>query len=201
MPPNRKTDNGNLAGKLHLRRYFMERYHADGSALVFDACQGSGVLWAELRRDFDCTYWGVDTKTRPGRLSVDSVRVLAQPGWTFDIVDIDTYGSPWKHWEQVLKNASRPTTVFLTIGATMHKGSVDAAALRALGLDELAHRIPESLKGKLSDFSVAYCLAMSYNYGWKVALAMEAPPNRRTRYVGVRLEPATKNAPATGGHP
>jgi len=26
MPPTKKTDNANLAGKLHLRRYFLERY-------------------------------------------------------------------------------------------------------------------------------------------------------------------------------
>jgi hypothetical protein len=93
-----KTDNHDPRAKLELRRYFLRKYHGDGLARVLDCCQGSGLLWGTLRQEFECeSYWGLDLKRKPGRLSIDSSRVLAQPGWPQDVIDIDTYGSPWKH--------------------------------------------------------------------------------------------------------
>lgn len=117
--PSNKTDNHNPAAKLALRRYFLRKYHAGERFSVLDCCQGSGLLWGELRREFsDCDYWGVDLKPKSGRLKIDSVRILAQPGWTQNVIDIDTYGSPFKHWAAMLPNVTRPLTVFLTFCVT-----------------------------------------------------------------------------------
>ncbi len=111
-----KIDNSNLADKLGLRRYFLDRYHKGREIKVFDACQGRQVLWGILRKEYSCRYWGVDTKKKKGRLKVNSERVLAEAGWDFDVIDVDTYGQPWRHWESIIKNGSRDVTVFLTIG-------------------------------------------------------------------------------------
>ncbi|HZU48538.1 MAG TPA: hypothetical protein VFA16_15010, partial [Mycobacterium sp.] len=92
-----KTDNGNLEAKLGLRRHFLRRYHMENKPMVLDCCQGDGIIWRKLRQEFECDYWGVDVKPKRGRLSIDSVRILAQPGWPHDVLDIDTYGSPWRH--------------------------------------------------------------------------------------------------------
>lgn len=184
-----KTDNSRLGAKLELRRYFLKKYHGEGPVRVFDACAGDQVIWRTLRQEFDCRYWGVDVKPKAGRLSIDSVRILAQPGWEFDLIDVDTYGSPWKHWAQIIEKKPRPLTVFLTIGSTMFGGATDDVALRAIGLWSLRHVLPTSFRRKLSDFSVEYCLAMSYLSSWHILECREATHSTSARYLGVRLEP------------
>jgi len=54
-----KTDNGHLIAKLDLRRHFLRKYHAGDPANLLDCCQGSGVIWSHLRREFPvASYWG-----------------------------------------------------------------------------------------------------------------------------------------------
>lgn len=182
-----KTDNDNFAGKLALRRYFLRRYHEGRTPLVFDACQATGQLWKALRTEFAVTYFGVDHVAQPGRLRIESERVLATPGWQFDVIDVDTYGSPWLHWEQIMKHGRAPVTVFLTIGSSMFGGSTDNAALRAVGLGRVVKRLPPSMRKKLDRIAVDACLALSFRHGWKVVDAQEAPPGRSARYLGLYM--------------
>ena len=194
MAKTTKTDNHNPAAKLALRRHFLREYHADDSPHVLDCCQGGGLLWQELRKEFAvASYWGVDVKPKKGRLKLDSVRVLAQPGWPQNVVDIDTYGSPWKHWAAMLPNIARPTTVFLTIGQVqIGGGQLIKEAKEALELKDL--RIPPAISAKLNRFAVPYLLAQSDWYGIIVTEALEAASSGNARYIGVRLEPRTKAA-------
>lgn len=197
MSTQPKTDNDHFGAKVTLRRYFLERYHTGTNgqpALVFDACQATGQLWSALRRDFRCQYWGVDKTPMKGRLKIDSSRVLEQPGWKFTVVDVDTYGSPFAHWEAILKNAKHPVTVFLTIRSAGMAGAADGALKRLIGLGALAQRVPVSMGPKLTEIGVAHCLAMSYTYGHDVIECREAPRGRTARYIGIRLEPARTSA-------
>lgn len=182
-----KTDNDNFAGKLALRRYFLRRYHEGRTPLVFDACQATGQLWKALRTEFTVTYFGVDHVAQPGRLRIESERVLATPGWQFDVIDVDTYGSPWLHWEQIMKHGRAPVTVFLTIGSSMFGGSTDNAALRAIGLGRVVKRLPPSMRKKLDRIAVDACLALTFTHGWEVVDAQEAPPGRSARYLGLHM--------------
>jgi hypothetical protein len=148
------VDNDNAKSKLDLRRHFLSTYHADGSARVFDCCQGSALIWSKLRKEFPiASYWGVDLKAKSGRLKIDSSRVLEQPGWKENVIDVDTYGSPWEHWTAILQNMGESATVFLTIG-TMSKGmqNFDRVSERALGLtfgtEELSLPAPRGAKSK-----------------------------------------------------
>jgi len=185
-----QTDNDNLPAKLALRRHFLDRY---GAASVFDACQGSGVLWKILRTEYQVErYWGVDKKEARGRLTIDSARVLESPGWTFDVVDVDTYDEPWAHWFHVLENGRADVTVFLTIGLVrMGGGQLSGRALDQLGIP---FDIPPGLKGQLSPLAVEACLASALLHGWEVAETQEAPRGRSARYLGLRLvKPAPKH--------
>ena len=120
MMADKKTDNSHLETKLELRREMLRKYQGKGSLAVIDCCQGSGVIWSILREEFKLgSYWGLDTKKAPGRLQIDSARVLCQPGWRADVIDVDTYGAPWAHWEALLPNVTGAVTIFLTIGQTM----------------------------------------------------------------------------------
>lgn len=187
MMASTKTDNGNLTAKLDLRRHFLRKYHQDEPTHVLDCCQGSGVIWGWLRQEFPiASYWGIDLKPKPGRLKLDSVRVLSLPGWPQNVVDCDTYGSPWKHWEALLGNLTRPTTVFLTIG--QWQMGTDKLILQALGLGDL--HIPPGIASKLHGRSLSYCLTRSCVYGITLLEAVEAVSHGHARYVGVRLAPA-----------
>lgn len=138
-----KQDNGDLRAKLGLRRYFLAKYHTDDLPDVFDACQGTRVLWSNLEREFELAgYWGVDQKKQKGRLKIDSARVLALPGWKWNVIDVDVYGVPWRHWLAILENATRPLTVFLTLGRAGFSGSkLSREEVAALGLGTIQKRI------------------------------------------------------------
>jgi len=200
-----KTDNHDPRAKLALRRYFLDKYHSDGSAQVLDCCQGGGLLWKELRKTHPvAAYWGLDLKPKKGRLKLDSVRVLAQPGWPHNVVDIDTYGSPWKHWEAMLPNVVRPLTVFLTIGQALGKAAtipshqqLEAAGLKFSGMRQdkgsyvlAGHNVPISLFSRAC-FDVRYELSKACVYATIVESVEVDDPrsNQPARYLGVRLEP------------
>lgn len=205
-----KMDNFDPVAKLELRRHFLRKYHADDPPHVLDCCQGSGLLWTALRREFAvASYWGVDVKPRKGRVKLDSVRILVQPGWPQNVVDVDTYGSPWKHWDALLPQISRPTTVFLTLGqkVTGIVGALSKEAIGAIGLTSLRKLLPSAFHVKIAGLCVSYLLARSYDYGITIIEAVEAvSANRDARYIGVRVEPAETNGrgadtPGRSEHP
>ena len=184
-----KTDNHNPVAKLELRRHFLKKYHADAPPDVLDCCQGSAVLWNQLRSEFlIASYWGIDQKPKKGRLKLDSVRVLAQPGWPQNVVDADTYGSPWKHWEAMLPNVVKPVTVFLTVGMISIGGSpLSSEIRRILMLGNLV--IPNAIAASLTRIALPYCLALATTGGLRIVEAVEAVSDGNARYFGVRLEP------------
>lgn len=186
----KKTDNHNPKVKLDLRRYFLRKYHADEPPRVLDCCQGSGLLWRRLREEFAvASYWGLDLKPQKGRLKLDSVRVLAQPGWDQNVIDVDTYGAPWKHWLALLENVQLPATVFLTIGQNKMVGGFQGAPPREL-VDalNLPSQLPPSIAAKLWDVGAKSLLAMGCVGRTMVAEAVEAVSDGNARYIGVRLE-------------
>jgi hypothetical protein len=160
MGQTAKYDNASFLLKLHLRRDFLKKHHAL-PCMVFDACCGKEQLWSRLRQEFPCTYWGVDVKPGKGRIHLDSTRILAQPGWDFDVIDVDTFGAPWKHYKQICLNmpAGKTLTVFLTYGFVQSMGgAISKEAKAALGLNFQRLTVPQSLAARLWKHSVRYCL-------------------------------------------
>jgi hypothetical protein len=149
------------------------------------------VIWSKLRREFKlASYWGVDLKPKKGRLKIDSVRVLDQPGWTANVIDVDVYGSPWAHWEAILRHGQAAASVFLTIGqhrAMCASSPLSKAALASLGLAPIASSLPKGLHAKLANLSVSYCLGRAAELGWTMSEAREAICQGNARYIGVRL--------------
>lgn len=192
-----KTDNHNPGAKLELRRYFLRKYHA-APPRVLDCCQATGRLWLELRKEFPLLeYWGVDLAPKKGRLKIDSVRILDQPGWRQEVVDIDTYGSPWRHWFALLRNCDHSVTVFLTIGIVrIFGGGTDAETMRELGLDSVFEKIkargikaPAGIAAAARDrLGFQACVAGALRFGFEVEECVEADnAGGNARYIGVRL--------------
>lgn len=184
-----RTDNSRLAAKLDLRRHFLRRYHPEpADRKVLDCCQGNGLIWLALRKEFPVeSYWGLDVKRRRGRLAIDSVRVLQQPGLQQNIIDIDTYGSPWRHWFALLPNVRHPSTVFLTAGRTNIPGT-SRDECHALGLDALP--VPITLLSRVRDLMQRGCLAAAAQHGLRIVEGMGVQGSEATRYLGLRIEPA-----------
>lgn len=201
MTAEAKKDNAYLAHKLALRRYFLDKYHKNPPH-VFDCCQGSQVIWTQLKSEYELkSYFGVDLKPRKGRLTIDSVRILDQPGWNFDVIDCDTYGSPFKHWNALLGQLQKPTTVFLTIGQGMSNfvltGYLEVRAIFGSTVSRrgtnwvTANGNPISPRFLSTALSVATDVLIR-RHGHPVAITecVEALAKGGTaRYIGVRIEP------------
>ncbi len=189
---SKKTDNHAPAAKLDLRRYFLSKYHPTPPRVI-DCCQGSGYLWSVLAREFPtASYWGMDKKAKKGRLRLDSRRVLEQAGWAADVVDVDTYGSPWPHWLAMLPNISGPLTVFLTWGSggpgrvKLGHDELDAMGLTLRSVKSMSGAITHNLVG----LARACCLAKAADFGLRLAEVKEAVAGGNAKYYGVRLERA-----------
>jgi len=194
----KKTDNsvGGLQRKVELRRYFLQKYHTKKLPKVLDCCQGEGLVWKEIRKEFELgSYWGVDIKKKKGRLKLESERILQQSGWDEDVIDVDTYGSPLKHYESMLPNVTKPMTVFLTFGFNVGFDGISiklpTIALEAIGFGRLVRRIPTSFHIHLWELSMRYSLFRCRAFGLKmVEIGMvKAGMGNNSRYVGLRLQP------------
>lgn len=185
-----QKDNGKLSAKLELRRYFLRRYHSSAPIRVFDACQGSGVLWRKLREEFKVeTYWGVDLKKKGGRLQADSAEILAA-GLSENVVDVDAYGSPWAHWAAILKTTRLPRTVFFTIGEFgIRQRPLSRAEASLLGIEPIYRTMPERMKLRLARTSTERLISLAEVRGFRIVEAAEADRGVTARYIGVRIEP------------
>lgn len=182
------TDNKNMAQKTAVRLHFLRKYHAD-DARVFDCCQGAGLIWKTIRQEFEvASYWGVDVKTRPGGLKMDSVKVLEQ-GVKDNVIDIDTYGEPWAHWLKLLPKVNQPTTVFLTWTSMCSLNMSDVAKQFVFG-GQL--KMPPTLFGRLWDYANQALLAAPMQFGLQVVECQESVNETTTRYIGMHIKPAGK---------
>lgn len=188
----KKTDNHNPSAKINLRLYFLRKYHPEGTATVFECCQGQGVLWREIGRQYKVkSHWGVDLKPKKGRLKIDSVRVLEQ-GLPHNVIDVDTYGNPWSHWEAILHHLVGPTTIFLTIGLVKMAGGFQGRPCKAVeSALNLPPSTPPTVFQKLASLSTEMLLAKGQEYS-TIIEAVEAVSIGNARYIGVRVEPKVK---------
>ena len=199
-----KTDNKNIAAKLKIRRYFLNRYHTDEPPRVLDCCAGGEILWTLLRGEFTVkSYWPLDIKRKSGRLNLDSVLVLSRSGWSQNVIDIDTYGGPWKHYAAMLPNVTQDTTVFLTIGNRNITSGADPPKnitqleLDAIGIGELLSEVSPGHRAMLllrqHDFILRTMLKAAESF-CEIKECAEVRCLQATRYVGLRLKSKNKKA-------
>ena len=183
----KKTDNANLNVKLLLRRYFLDKYFGKKQFSVLDCCQGSQVIWSALRREYKCRYMGVDVKPQSGRLKIDSKRLLQINADKFDVIDIDTYGSPLQHVAALMPLIKKQVILFLTYGQVrVGGGNYDHSIKRILGFDfDVPNSIGVSLQIRLFDELVAGSIIQFANTGE----CLEAPRSRSARYIGLIVIP------------
>lgn len=181
---NSKTDNHNLNAKLALRRSFLSEYPGNTKLSVCDCFSGEQEsIWTILRKEFNVSeYLALDTKQKDRRLKLDSLRYLQNQRWTHNVIDLDAYGSPWRHWFEVLRRGLA-CTVFLTVGNTMFKQQ-QQEALAKVGI---RFSIPGGLHSGLAELVTDYCLGDCL-LKFQVLRAAEAlNPGGSARYLAVRL--------------
>lgn len=183
-----QIDSSHLRWKLTLRRAYLTKY---GCRNVIDCCQGQGVIWKILRKEFDVQYVGFDRKSRTGKAQVDdSARVLSIPGHTWDVIDIDTYGAPWKHLYAAAKTITIPTTIFLTVG---RKGSIYSLPIeerKALALN-FSKPVPVPLQVRLHERAMRLILSqLPSKFRLEIIeCSMVEYYMRETTYIALRVEP------------
>lgn len=184
---SKQSDNSNLAAKLAIRRHMLDRY-PDSPRNVLDCCAGVKTIWTQLRKEYKVgQYLPFDLQVRSGTVRMNSIHALANAELVaaFDVIDIDTYGSPWPHWLAMLPHVRSAKTVFLTIGKCGGRKSVTNAELAVLGIGRLP--VPQALRWKLAPLVVSYCLTRSYGHGILIKDAVETTAIN-ARYLGLRLE-------------
>ena len=191
MAKQAKTDNAHLIAKLNLRRHFLNKY--SGPHLVLDCCQGSGSIWGTLKSEFEIkSYLGVDVKPKKGRLKIDSLKLCQQPGLVQNVIDVDTYGSPWKHYEAVCANAVHATTIFLTWGTVIQSG--DSMIARSLGIDQLRPKPPQMCLSFLTRWALPFVLGVALDRHRVIECKEVVTSSTTARYFGVRIEPISSAA-------
>lgn len=185
MSETKQTDNADKEGKLALRLCFLREHHID-DARVFDCCQGSGLVWKAVRKKFTVkSYWGVDKKTKSGRVTIDSVRIL-NAGVSENVIDVDTYGEPWEHWLALLPHVKIPTTVFMTIGSVNPLSMSNVVKKVVFGR---SLKMPPTLYAKLWDYAIETLLNAPHTHGLRVVDAREVESTNKTRHVGIHIVP------------
>ena len=184
----RETNNKGLTEKVALRRHFLRKYHAD-EAKVLDCCQGTGQIWKNLRTEFELkSYLGIDIKDGLSRVTMDSTRFLTLK-FRENVIDVDTYGEPWKHWLNLLPNVRQPTTVFLTVAAMCSMQMSIDVRLAVFGKDL---QMPQSLFASLWPYAIQSLLWMPTKHGLEVVECLESVNDHATRYLGIHIRPMQK---------
>jgi len=177
MNSQTKTDNRRLDLKIQLRRQVLDLAGL-GELRVLDLCCGEGLVWRRMRQHVKMKrYLGVDNKPRmPGVLRGDLLddRFLeALPFHQFNVVDVDTYGEPWKPWRFLYEHLAQRTAVFLTHGFASSPGGSEVSSFvrDRLGIP-LAWNIP--MNRELALFAAPYCLLSPSPAGviakaWKIS--------------------------------
>jgi hypothetical protein len=187
MKNQTKTDNHSPDAKLNLRRHFLRKLRdAKEPIRVLDCFQGSKLLWGQLESEFQiASYWGVDLKEKKGRIKIDSSRILEQEGWNQNVIDLDAYGSPWKHWRNLITTCRHSVTIFLTIGTVRR---FDKAALHLAGVDFRKMKIPNSLGMKIQERALGYAIAAAELFKLFPVEVLECVPQDGPRCLGITLE-------------
>ena len=190
MKKQAKTDNYYLEPKLLLRRYFLQKYFSGKDAIkVMDCCAGDRVIWSNLMTEFpNVEYVGFDVKPDKSKtFKIDSSRILEQPS-SYDVVDIDTYGEPWQHYFNLLKNnKSKEIIVFLTIGLVKMAGGACSALAKKYVFGDLSNKIPNTIAAPYIFRNAQILLAKAIDVQYVIDEAQEAFPQNNARYIGVKL--------------
>lgn len=182
-----KTDNKHITAKLLLRRYFLDKYHA-GGGVVLDCCQATGRIWHILRAEYPhLEYVGADIMPqKTATIKIDSSRLLMTHGWPYTVVDIDTYGEPWKHYANLCQTIAGPVTVFLTLGLIRVQGGVTSNLIRAAL--HIPRETPTALATAAHAAAADMLLFQWLNSNTKIVEIQEALPKGKARYIGIRLD-------------
>ena len=179
-----QKDNHDSTKKLDLRRAFLNDFPKDQPLSVCDCFSGENeVIWTQLRKDFNVgKYLALDIKEKRGRIAMDSLDYLKLQKFDHDVIDLDSYGSPWEHWFEVLKRV-RTCVVFLTIGQ-VRLNIQPKILLRKIGIN---FKIPASFFWPISQTCIAAGLAESLK-NYRVEKCLEAQnPGGYCRYFGIKL--------------
>jgi hypothetical protein len=137
VPKQKKTDNRSLRLKIEIRTKALAAAGLT-HVRVLDLCAGEGDIWREMRKHVDVTsYVPVDRKPRAfGSIKGEALTIARAIDLTmFDVIDVDTYGSPWEIWLNLAQRIRSREVVCLTHGTTSQGGGdISKFEMKILGI-------------------------------------------------------------------
>lgn len=187
----RRTDNANTPLKLSLRRELLRPLAARKPDFsVLDCCAGSGLLWHELKREFPAArVTPLDFKAAPGRLKIKSERFL-EVNADFDVIDVDTWGSPWAHFKAILEAPKRERVVFLTYGYRTPRRGITQISAEETEWFGCSRDMARMIFRSDPHWYCATLLAQALSAGYMAPEGFISAESLRALYFGLRLVPA-----------
>lgn len=197
-------DNTGFMSKVKLRRHMLNKHFGKDEFGVLDACEGDGHVWTVLKEEFNLSkHLGIDLKEKKGRLAVDSVDFLGEANIaSFDVFDLDAYGSPFPMYEAALSNLAKPAIFFLTFGSvgvgfsalSRHMAEVSKFFPDTLDFQFSktllnGYIVPPGIFHKVRNLTVPYCINRCEEHGFAVTDFCEVTSSATTRYFGIRVAP------------
>jgi hypothetical protein len=107
-------DNKNLEIKINLRKEYLTK---DKNYKVLNCCAGDNKIWNEISKEYKVETTNIDLKKNDNSFTADSSK-LSESISSYDIIDIDTYGSPSTHISNFLSKFKTGQIIYLTNGTT-----------------------------------------------------------------------------------
>jgi hypothetical protein len=141
---------------------------------VLDCCAGDGYLWRSVSGLFggEVERLAFDLKAGKGRYRLDSRRFLSTGNLSrFDVIDIDTYGSPYEHLFAAFGNPTLADTVvvfFTDILVRIGGGSIQKKALEMVGLSFPGATLPKCFTAEIVRYTRSYVLKYPQRIGYRI---------------------------------
>ncbi len=114
MKAQTKTDNSHLEGKIKIREMMINGLD---EILVLDTFAGKGLIWKEIQKrnpEKKIKVVGIEIEKGKNKKALlgDNLKVIPSIDLsTYDFIDIDAYGSPYKQLKAILYNGTYKTGV------------------------------------------------------------------------------------------
>lgn len=133
----RQTDNAHFDLKVHVRKLAVAACLPPGEEpRVLDCFAGENRLWSAIPHAY---YYGIDAagKGRARNVKAKNEKVIPSLDLSlFNVIDLDSYGVPFRQLDLILKNKTLPPSVLVIYTAIYGAiASVCKEAVNAVGID------------------------------------------------------------------
>jgi len=184
-----KVDNAFLCTKVNLRRNVIKKHFNKSSFNILNCCAAKNKVWRSLDEFYNTSIIHLDLNPQfDGVIKCDANDYVQNNDLSkFDIIDIDTYGSPWDIFFNSIKSCTGTTVFFLTWGRT------EKNLFNVPNIIKQTFNFPKSSKKgrnplcKYMEKNITSLLVRGYENGIFIKDVYEGFPQGNARYFGLTV--------------